>query len=72
VASLLDRLDNGFNVKGLDGAQVDDLSLNAVLGLELFGGNEGLADAAGEGYDGKILAGALDLGLSELKILSVC
>jgi hypothetical protein len=66
VASLLDRLDNGFYIERLDGAQVDDLGLNTVLGLELFGGNEGLADAAGEGNDGKVLAGALDLGLSEL------
>jgi hypothetical protein len=68
VASLLDGLDDSLNVEGLDGAEVDDLSLNAVLGLELFGGDEGLADAAGEGDDGKVLAGALDLGLSELGI----
>lgn len=73
MAGLLDGLDDSLNVEGLDGAEVDDLSLNAVLGLELFGGDEGLADAAGEGDDGKVLAGALDLGLSELRgFVSVC
>ena len=73
MAGLLDRLDDSLNVEGLNGAEVDDLSLNAVLGLELFGGDEGLTDAAGEGDDGEVLAGALDLGLSELKgFVSVC
>ena len=71
VAGLLDGLDDSLDVEGLDGAEVDDLSLNAVLGLELFGGDKGLADAAGEGDDGEVLAGALDLGLSELRGLSV-
>jgi hypothetical protein len=66
VAGLLDRLDNRLDVKGLDGAQVDNFGLDAVLGLELFGSDERLADAAGEGYDGEVLAGALDLGLAEL------
>jgi hypothetical protein len=32
----------------------------------LFGGDEGLADAAGEGYDGEVGAGALDFGFAEL------
>jgi len=68
VAGLLDGLDNGLDVEGLDGAQVDDFGFDAVLGLELFGGDEGLADAAGEGDDGEVLAGALDLGLSELGV----
>lgn len=72
MAGLLDGLDNGFNIKRLDGAQVDDFGLNTVLGLELFGGDEGLADAAGEGDDGEVLAGALDLGLSELRVRLVC
>jgi hypothetical protein len=67
VAGLLDGLDDSLDVEGLNGAQVDDLSLNTVLGLELFGGDEGLADTAGEGDDGEVLAGALDLGLSELE-----
>jgi hypothetical protein len=31
VAGLLDRLDDGLDVEGLDGAQVDNLSLDAVL-----------------------------------------
>jgi hypothetical protein len=66
VAGLLDRLYNRFDVKGLDGAEVDDLGLNAVFGLELFRGNEGLADAAGEGYDGEVFAWALNLGFAEL------
>jgi hypothetical protein len=67
VAGLLDGLDDSLDVEGLNGAQVDDLSLDTVLGLELFGGDEGLADTAGEGDDGEVLAGALDLGLSELE-----
>jgi hypothetical protein len=71
VAGLLDRLDDSLDVKGLDGAEVDDLSLNAVLGLELLGSDKRLADAAGEGDDGEVLAGTLDLGLAELFLLSV-
>jgi hypothetical protein len=67
VAGLLNGLDNSLDVEGLDGAQVDDFSLDTVLGLELFGGDKGLADAAGEGYDSEVLAGALDLGLAELE-----
>lgn len=66
MASLLDGLDNGFDVEGLDGAEVDDFGLDAVFLLELLGSGEGLADAAGEGDDGEVLAGALDLGLAEL------
>jgi hypothetical protein len=63
---LLDRLDDGFHVERLDAAQVDDFGLDAVLRLELLGGDEGLANAAGEGYDGEVLAGALDLGFADL------
>lgn len=66
-AGLLDRVDDGLEVEGLDGAEVDDLSLNAVLLLESLGGDEGLADAAGEGDDGEVLSGALDLGLADLE-----
>lgn len=72
VTSLLDRLDNGLDIKRLDGAQVDDLGLDTVLGLELFGGNQRLADAAREGYNGEVLAGALDLGLSKLGSRLAC
>jgi hypothetical protein len=67
VTGLLDGLDNSLDIEGLDGAQVDDFGLDTVLGLELFGGDEGLADAAGEGYDGEVLARALDLSLAELE-----
>jgi hypothetical protein len=66
VSSLLDRLDDSLNIKGLDGTEVDDLGLNAVLLLELLGGDQRLTDAAGEGDDGKVLSGTLDLGLAEL------
>lgn len=69
MARLLDRLDDGLEVERLDGAQVDDLGLDAVALLQLLGGDEGLADAAREGDDGEVLAGALDLGLAELVIL---
>lgn len=69
MASLLDGLNDGLDVERLDGAQVDDFSLNAVLGLELLGGDQGLANAAGESDDGKVLAWALDLGLAELRNL---
>jgi hypothetical protein len=67
VARLLDRLYNGLDVEGLDGAEVDDFGFDAVFGLELFGGDERLADAAREGYDGEVLSGALDLCFSELQ-----
>jgi hypothetical protein len=70
VARLLDGFDNGLDVEGLDGAQVEDFGFDAVLGLELFGGGERLADAAREGYDGEVLAGALDLGFAELRVLA--
>lgn len=66
-ASLLDGVDDGLDVEGLDGAEVDNLSLDAVLLLEGLGGDQGLADAAGEGDDGEVLAGALDLGLADLE-----
>jgi hypothetical protein len=70
VARLLYGFDNGLDVERLDGAQVEDFGFNAVFGLELFGGGERLADAAREGYDGEVLAGALDLGLAELGVVS--
>ena len=72
VAGLLDALDDGLNVQRLDAAQVDHLGLDAVLLLQLLGGNERLADAAREGDDGEVLAGALDLGLAELMKLLAC
>jgi len=65
VAGFLNRLDNGFDVEGLDGTQVDDFGVDAVLFLELLSGNERLADAAGKGYNGEVCAGALDLGFAE-------
>lgn len=65
-AGLLDRVDDGLDVEGLDGAEVDDLGLDAVLLFQTLGGDERLTDAAGEGDDGEILARALDLGLTEL------
>jgi hypothetical protein len=46
VARLLDGFDNGLDVEGLDGAQVEDFGFDAIFGLELFGGGERLADAA--------------------------
>jgi len=64
--SLLDGVDDGLEVERLDGTEVDDLSLNAVLLLKSLSGNERLADAAGEGDDGKILARALNLSLADL------
>jgi hypothetical protein len=66
VACFLYGFDNGFDVEGLDGAEVDDFGFDAVFGFELFGGDEGLADAAGEGDDGEVFAGALDFGFAEL------
>lgn len=67
MAGLLDALDDGLDVEGLDGAQVDDFGLDAVLALQLLGGDERLADAAGQGDDGEVLSGTLDLGLAELE-----
>jgi len=71
VTRLLDRLDDGLDVHWFYGAQVEDFNFDAVLLLEFLGGDEGLADAAGEGDDGKVFAGALDLGFSELGMLLV-
>lgn len=62
---LLDGLDDGLNVERLDGSQVDDLNVDTVLLLEVLGGNEGLADSAGQGDDGQVLSRALNLGLAE-------
>ena len=67
MASFLYGFDDCFDVEGLDGAEVDDFGFDAVFGLELFGGDEGLADAAGEGYDGEVFAWALDFGFAELR-----
>lgn len=68
VTSFLDRLDDGLNIEGLDGTEVDDLDLDAVLGLENFGSGERLADATREGDDGEVLALTLNLGLAELRL----
>lgn len=62
---LLDGVDDGFDVEGLDGAEIDNFALNAVLLLDVLGGDQGLTDTAGEGDDSEVLSGALDLGLSE-------
>lgn len=66
MTGLLDGFDDRLNIQGLDRAEVDDLGLNAVFLLKLLSGNQRLADAAGEGDNGKVLSGALDLGLAEL------
>lgn len=65
AVGLLDGLDNGLEIQGLDGTQVDDLGLNTVVLLQVLGGDEGLADASGHGNNGEVLAGTLNLGLSE-------
>lgn len=70
MAGLLDRLDDSLDVEGLDGTQVDDFGLDAVLLLQLLGSDEGLTDAAREGDNGEVLAGALNLGLAELGFVS--
>lgn len=66
MARLLDRLDDGFDVHGLDGAEVDDFGFDAVFLLQVFGDVEGLTDGAGDGDDGEVFAGPLDLGFTEL------
>lgn len=66
MTGLLDRLDDSLNIKGLNGTEVDNLSLDAVLLLELLGGDQRLTDAARESDDGKVLSGTLDLSLAEL------
>ncbi|KAI6775058.1 hypothetical protein HG530_001816 [Fusarium avenaceum] len=55
----------GLNIKRLDRSQVDDLDLDAVLLLEVLGGNKRLANSAAQGDDGQVLARSLNLGLSE-------
>jgi hypothetical protein len=67
VPSLLHRLYDSLNVEGLNGPQVDDLSLDTVPLLQLLGSSKGLADAAGQGDDCEILARAFNLGLAELR-----
>lgn len=64
VVGLLDGLDDGLDVEGLDGAEIDDLALDAVLLLEVLGRDQGLADAARERDDGDVLSNTLNLGLS--------
>lgn len=54
VAGLLDRLDNGLDVERLDGAQVDDLGLDAVLLLQLLGRDQRLAHAPRERDQGDV------------------
>lgn len=46
VVGLLDGPHDGLHIEGLDGAEVDDFSLNAILFLQLVGGNKGLTDAS--------------------------
>jgi hypothetical protein len=62
---LADGLDDGLDVEGLDGTEVDDLTLDTVLLLEVLGGDEGLSDTAGEGDDGNVGSSTLNLGLSD-------
>ena len=70
MTSLLNKLDNGFNIQGLDRPEVDDLSLDTVLLLKLLSSDERLADATGESNYGEVLAGAFDLSLAELEGVS--
>mgnify|MGYP006998890645 CR=1 FL=1 len=65
AVGLLDGVDDRFDIQWLDGAEVDDFALNAVLLLDVLGGSHGLSDATGEGHDREILSGALDFGFSE-------
>jgi hypothetical protein len=65
-AGFLHGLDDGLDVHGLDGAEVDDFGFDAVFLLQVLGGYEGLADAAGEGDDCEVFSWALDLGFAEL------
>ena len=67
AAGLLDRLDDGLNIERLDGSQVDNFGVDAVLLLQLGGGIEGQSDAAREGDDGQVLTRTLNLGLSDRK-----
>lgn len=67
AAGLLERLDDGLDIKGLDGSQVDDFGVDAVFLLQLGGGIERKSDAAREGYDGQVLARTLNLGLADRK-----
>ena len=67
AVGLLDGLDDGLDIEGLDGTQVDNLDLNTVVLLKSIGGGEGLANTARHGDHGQILTGALDLGLAEGK-----
>ena len=67
VTGLLEGLHDGLNVERLDGAEVDDFSLNPILALQFLGDGERLADAAGEGDDGQVFSGALNLGLANGK-----
>lgn len=66
MTSLLDGLDDSLDIERLDGAEVDDLSLDTVLRLELLGSNKALADTAGKGDNSQVLSRTLNLGLAEL------
>lgn len=67
MTRLLYRLHDGLNIEGFYRSEVDDFGFDAISLFQLFGGDERLADAAGEGDNGEVLAWALDLGFAELR-----
>jgi len=66
TVGLLDGLDDGVNVQGADGTQVDNLGLADTLLLEEISSLKGEADRARVSNDGDIGTLLLDLGLADL------
>ena len=66
MASLLDAAGDCLDVKWLDGSQVDDLSLDTVLLLQLLSGDDALSDRSGLRDKCDVLPYPLNLGLTDL------
>lgn len=65
AVSLLDGVENGLRVKGLDGSQVDDLGVNVVVLLEQVGGVQSGLDVSRVADKGDVLTLSLNLGLAK-------
>ena len=62
---LFDGFDDGVLVKWADGAEIDDLGVDSVLGLENFSSFEAAEDACAVSNEGDVSSFTFDVGFAE-------
>ena len=65
TAGLADALGDGFPVVRREGAEVDELDVEAGLTMQFDGGLQRAGDDGAVGDDGEVFAGANDAGFAE-------